>query len=212
VTLRMGRPCLPPSPRSVTVKVMPFDRITFDPLLMGRRASIRGMRITVAQVVNLVANGMAVEEIIREYPELEADDVAAGASVRSLTRERGDPPARPHRRVKLLADVGVSMTTVEALRSRGHDVKHLRDEGLHKLPDAQILDQARSESRAIIAFDLDFADLLAAGGQNGPSVVILRLADQTPASVNPRLVAALTQCEAELAATGGPARLVRIAG
>ena len=52
-----------------------FDRITFDPGVMGGRACIRGMRITVALVINLVANGMSTEEIIREYPELEAEDV-----------------------------------------------------------------------------------------------------------------------------------------
>ena len=52
-----------------------FDRITFDPGMMGGRACIRGMRITVALVVNLVANGMSTEEIIREYPELEREDV-----------------------------------------------------------------------------------------------------------------------------------------
>jgi uncharacterized protein (DUF433 family) len=52
-----------------------FDRITFDPAVMGGRACIRGMRITVALVVNLVANGMSTEDIIREYPELEREDV-----------------------------------------------------------------------------------------------------------------------------------------
>ena len=52
-----------------------FERITFDPGLMSGRACIRGMRITVALVVNLVANGMSTEDIIREYPELEADDM-----------------------------------------------------------------------------------------------------------------------------------------
>lgn len=52
-----------------------FDRITFDPVVMGGRACIRGMRITVALVVNLVANGMTVEEILREHPGLEAEDV-----------------------------------------------------------------------------------------------------------------------------------------
>jgi uncharacterized protein (DUF433 family) len=52
-----------------------FDRITFDPAVMGGRACIRGMRITVALVVNLVANGMSPEEIIREYPELEREDI-----------------------------------------------------------------------------------------------------------------------------------------
>jgi predicted nuclease of predicted toxin-antitoxin system len=98
------------------------------------------------------------------------------------------------------------MTTVAALRANGHDVKHLRDEGLHKLPDPQILDKARNEGRTVIAFDLDFGDLLAAGGQTGPSVVILRLADETSASVNPRLLAALARCQAEL--TGGAVVIV----
>jgi uncharacterized protein (DUF433 family) len=52
-----------------------FDRIKFDPIVMGGRACIRGIRITVALVVNLVANGMATEDIIREYPELESEDI-----------------------------------------------------------------------------------------------------------------------------------------
>jgi uncharacterized protein (DUF433 family) len=52
-----------------------FDRITFEPAIMGGRASIRGMRMTVSLVVNLVANGMSTEDIVREYPELEAEDI-----------------------------------------------------------------------------------------------------------------------------------------
>lgn len=52
-----------------------FDRITFDPNVMGGRACIRGMRITVALIVNLVANGMKTEEIIEAYPYLDADDI-----------------------------------------------------------------------------------------------------------------------------------------
>ena len=52
-----------------------FDRITFNPGIMGGRACIRGMRITVSLVVNLVANGMSAEEIIREYPDLGPEDI-----------------------------------------------------------------------------------------------------------------------------------------
>ncbi len=52
-----------------------FDRITFDPLVMGGRACIRGLRVTVALVVNLVANNMTAAEIIKEYPYLEEEDV-----------------------------------------------------------------------------------------------------------------------------------------
>jgi uncharacterized protein (DUF433 family) len=53
-----------------------FDRITFDPLVMGGRACIRGMRVTVTLIVNLVANGMNAQDILAAYPYLEQDDVA----------------------------------------------------------------------------------------------------------------------------------------
>ena len=52
-----------------------FDRITFDSHVMGGRACLRGMRITVSLVVNLVANGMTTAEILEAYPYLEPEDV-----------------------------------------------------------------------------------------------------------------------------------------
>lgn len=52
-----------------------FDRITFDSNVMGGRACIRGMRVTVSLIVNLVANGMSIEKIIEAYPYLEPDDI-----------------------------------------------------------------------------------------------------------------------------------------
>jgi len=52
-----------------------FERITFDAAVMGGRACVRGMRIPVSLVINLVANGMSLEEILREYPTLEAEDI-----------------------------------------------------------------------------------------------------------------------------------------
>ena len=52
-----------------------FDRITFTPGVMGGRACIRGIRITVSLVINLVANGMTTPEILAQYPDLEAEDV-----------------------------------------------------------------------------------------------------------------------------------------
>ena len=52
-----------------------FDRITFDPHVMGGRACLRGMRITVSLIVNLVANGMTIAEILDAYPYLEPEDI-----------------------------------------------------------------------------------------------------------------------------------------
>ena len=53
-----------------------FERITFDLGVMGGRACIRGMRVTVSLVVNLVASGMSTKEILAAYPYLEAEDVS----------------------------------------------------------------------------------------------------------------------------------------
>ncbi len=52
-----------------------FDRITFDTNVMGGRACIRGMRITVSLIINMVANGMSADEIINAYPYLKPDDI-----------------------------------------------------------------------------------------------------------------------------------------
>ena len=52
-----------------------FDRITFDPNIMGGRACIRGMRVTVALILNLVANGYTTDQILEDYPYLEAEDI-----------------------------------------------------------------------------------------------------------------------------------------
>ena len=55
--------------------MLEFDRITFAPNVMGGRACIRGMRVTVSLIVNLVANGMGLDEILDAYPYLEPEDV-----------------------------------------------------------------------------------------------------------------------------------------
>lgn len=52
-----------------------LDRITFDPNVMSGKACIRGTRVTVSLVLNLVAQGMNATEIIESYPYLEPDDI-----------------------------------------------------------------------------------------------------------------------------------------
>ena len=52
-----------------------FDRITLDPNILAGRATIRGLRISVAHVVNLVANGMKPAQIVADLPDLEDEDV-----------------------------------------------------------------------------------------------------------------------------------------
>jgi uncharacterized protein (DUF433 family) len=52
-----------------------FTRVTVDPRQMGGVPCIRGLRMPVATVIGMVADGMTVEEILREHPTLEAEDV-----------------------------------------------------------------------------------------------------------------------------------------
>ncbi|AGF53452.1 ssl5025 (plasmid) [Synechocystis sp. PCC 6803] len=52
-----------------------LDRITFDLQIMGGKACIRGMRVPVSLILNLLANGKTSEEIIDDYPYLESEDI-----------------------------------------------------------------------------------------------------------------------------------------
>jgi len=52
-----------------------FERITQRPEVMGGKACIRGLRVTVGMVVGLVGAGRSVEEILADYPYLERADI-----------------------------------------------------------------------------------------------------------------------------------------
>jgi uncharacterized protein (DUF433 family) len=54
-----------------------LDRITFNPKQMGGRPCIRGMRIRVSDVLDMLAGGATQEQILADYPYLEADDIRA---------------------------------------------------------------------------------------------------------------------------------------
>ena len=54
-----------------------LNRITIDKNVCNGKPSIRGMRFTVSQMLELVAAGMTAEEILSDYPYVEADDIAA---------------------------------------------------------------------------------------------------------------------------------------
>ena len=52
-----------------------FDRITLDPEVCFGKPCIRGMRMPVASVLGYLGSGMTVKDILKSYPELEADDI-----------------------------------------------------------------------------------------------------------------------------------------
>ncbi|MBL8552378.1 MAG: DUF433 domain-containing protein [Hyphomonadaceae bacterium] len=54
-----------------------LERITFNPKVMGGRPCIRGMRIRVSDILDMLAGGATQEQILADYPYLEADDIRA---------------------------------------------------------------------------------------------------------------------------------------
>jgi uncharacterized protein (DUF433 family) len=54
---------------------MKFERITVDPEKMGGVPCVRGLRIPVATIVGMVAEGMSEAEILRAYPDLKKEDI-----------------------------------------------------------------------------------------------------------------------------------------
>ena len=54
---------------------MKFNRITVNPNQMGGVPCIRGLRIPVATVVGMVADGMSEGEILKSFPDLESEDI-----------------------------------------------------------------------------------------------------------------------------------------
>jgi len=60
---------------TLTMSPMEFTRITIDPKRMGGVPIIRNLRIPVATVVDMVADGMSEAEILQAYPDLEAPDI-----------------------------------------------------------------------------------------------------------------------------------------
>ena len=102
--------------------------------------------------------------------------------------------------MKFLADMGISARVVEWLRSQGHDVKHLRDEGLNRLPNGDIFVKAADESRIVLTFDLDFSEIAALNQTSVTSVITFRLRNTHTENVIRRLSAVLPSSAPQLEA------------
>ena len=69
-----------------------LDRITINPAIMGGKACIRGMRVTVGTVVGLLAAGRSPAEILRAYPYLEPEDIDQSLAYAAWRLEEREVP------------------------------------------------------------------------------------------------------------------------
>ena len=100
--------------------------------------------------------------------------------------------------MRFLADMPISKTTVKYLNSQGHDAIHLLGLGLEKAKDEDIAKLAAKEDRILLTMDLDFAHIAAATKLRKPSVIIFRLRDNRPITINKLLEQFLSKSASDL--------------
>jgi uncharacterized protein (DUF433 family) len=81
--------------RALPEEKMSFTRITFNPEIMGGKACIRGMRISVSTIVGLFAAGHNRDEILKAYPHLEEADIREALEYAAWRLEEIDVPLAP---------------------------------------------------------------------------------------------------------------------
>jgi predicted nuclease of predicted toxin-antitoxin system len=89
--------------------------------------------------------------------------------------------------VRFLADMCVDVRIVKWLLQKGHDATHLRDQGLHRMPNGEIFEKAIREDRIVITFDLDFGEIAALTESRRASVILFRLKNTRTLHVIERL-------------------------
>ena len=76
---------------------MEFDRITVDPRQMGGVPCLRRLRIPVATVVGMIADGMSEDDILRAYPDLERADIREALRYAAAALQERELPLLPSR-------------------------------------------------------------------------------------------------------------------
>jgi predicted nuclease of predicted toxin-antitoxin system len=103
--------------------------------------------------------------------------------------------------LKLLIDMNLSPSWVEALRVRGFEAVHWSNVGDPRASDRELLAHAKAAGYTVFTNDLDFGAILAASAASGPSVIQVRATDLTPAHLGSLVERALGQYR-ELLETG----------
>ena len=100
--------------------------------------------------------------------------------------------------MRFLGDMRVDVRIVKWLCENRYDATHLRDQGLHRMPNGEIFDKAIRENRILITFDLDFGEIAALTENRKASVILFRLKNTRTADVIERLASAIEAFEEAL--------------
>lgn len=148
-----------------------LNRITSNPRQCGGRPCIRGMRIRVKDILDMLAGGASEEEILADFPYLEPDDIRASLEYASITRWSWFHSEFPGR--------CPTASRISSVAGRpGTLSPHVNDVGLAGAEDFVIWDHALGVDAIIVTKDEDFAERTARTAV-GPVIVWLRIGNAT---------------------------------
>jgi len=100
--------------------------------------------------------------------------------------------------MKFLVDMNLTPDWVSAFQKEGYEAVHWASVGAMNASDRVIMDYALDNGLIVFTHDLDFGDILAATGGEGPSVIQVRTSDTTPYTLGPYLFKAISQFSEKL--------------
>ena len=149
-----------------------LERIAIDPAVCGGRPCIKGTRIWVSLILDLLAEGMS-------EPELRASTRNSFRGRAGGDRLRGGSVTRAHRShrnrsrgVRLKLDENIGRRGLELLRTRGHDVMTVWDQNLRGVTDEALFDICVAEGRALITLDRDFGQILRFPPETSAGIIV----------------------------------------
>ena len=154
-------------------------RISVDPRVLVGKPVVKGTRISVEMVIDLLAAGWTHGQILDSYPAVTEEDISRlfGVCRRAPSFRTGIPVGTC---VRFLADENFPRPALQAIRDAGFDVDRI-GEGRSGWPDEQVLSLAVAGGRTLLTFGMDFGELAFRHRLPADSgVVLFRLTPRTP--------------------------------
>ena len=152
-----------------------IQRITLNPDVCNGKPTIRNMRFTVTQMLELLASGMSQEEILEDYPYIEREDIQACLlyAAKMANAKSIIAAAAWFSMLKFIVDTHLPPGLAQWLVKKGYDATHpyFLPPG-ERMTDTEIRQLAVTESRIIITKDTDFFDYYLVKG-TPPKVLLL---------------------------------------
>lgn len=155
------------------------NRIVVDPQIRFGKPCIKGTRIAVSDILNLIAAGYSLEDIPKQYPDIAKEDVVMAIEYASEFMEH---PSRVISQLQptlmtILTDECVNRDVIEALESGGFKVIRVSEASLGSVFDEEIFHYAVNNKYILLTFDRDFGNILRFDIASSAGIIVVHIED-----------------------------------